>query len=82
METQKRSKFLKTHQDWHPTLQDGTFRLSLLKLRNGWRVCAWGNDDFGFERDFPNFSEAFDLWNSLGDWTTQEWFRANGFQRA
>lgn len=33
---------------------DLLIRVSLLELRHphGWRVCAWGNDDFGMERDY------------------------------
>lgn len=33
---------------------DLLIRVSLLELMHphGWRVCAWGNDDFGMERDY------------------------------
>ena len=43
-----------TSDDWYPTASDGTVRVSYLLLINGeWRVCVWGDDDFGLERDFP-----------------------------
>lgn len=32
---------------------------SFILLTNGlWRVCVWGNDDFGLERDYPKRMEA------------------------
>lgn len=33
-----------------PTLQPG---------QPNWRVCVWGNDDCGMERDFENETEAW-----------------------
>ena len=38
--------------------------LSILHLHDGqWRVCIWGNDDTGMDRDFPadKFEEAHAL---------------------
>jgi hypothetical protein len=35
--------------------------------RTGWRVAAWGNDDFGIDKDFNSFDEAMVLYNFLLD---------------
>jgi hypothetical protein len=34
--------------------------VSLMRLRGDteWRVCVWGNDDMGLEKDFSNPEEA------------------------
>jgi len=51
--------FKETDDDWYPSilLKDCTkklVRISFLKLQNGeYRVCAWGDDDFVMEIDFP-----------------------------
>lgn len=46
--------------DWHPTAEDGTVQVSFLELSTGqWRVCVWGDDDCGMDRDFaPDEREA------------------------
>jgi hypothetical protein len=47
-----------TRDNWYPTV-NGRVRVSLLELSNGhWRVCVWGGDDFGLERDYPSKAEA------------------------
>lgn len=49
-----------TSDDWRPNFPDGTVRVSFLELSDGqWRVCVWGNDDLGMERDYaPTDREA------------------------
>ncbi len=43
-----------TSDDWCPNLPDGTVKVSFIELFDGcWRVCVWGGDDTGMERDFP-----------------------------
>ena len=64
----KRVDVYKLTQDcWYPefTCEDGKLvMVSFLKtgpkdLENyEWRVCAWGNDDCGLEKDFPENQEA------------------------
>jgi hypothetical protein len=54
--------FVAVAEDWHGNFaiaDDARYattrliRVSLLGLLDGqWRVCAWGNDDLGMERDF------------------------------
>jgi hypothetical protein len=33
-----------------------------------WRVCVWGNDDFGMERDFTDEDEAFNMFHQVISW--------------
>lgn len=60
-----------TNDDWYSNekiFHKGELRrivtVSLLKLnasRSGpwdWRVCVWGNDDFGLEKDFTDHRQA------------------------
>jgi hypothetical protein len=55
-----------TKDDWHPPFQvDGENAVSVSFLRlnpegSEWRVCAWGADDFGVEKDFTNWSLAYE----------------------
>ncbi len=57
--------FKKTNDDWYPAFEMGGEKLvevSFIQLtpwlpaeERVWRVCVWGNDDCGMERDFsPN----------------------------
>ncbi|MCA9495832.1 MAG: hypothetical protein KC589_02730 [Nanoarchaeota archaeon] len=53
--------FKKTSDDWYPNYPNDMVKVSFLKLPNilqnsddEWRVCVWGNDDFGLERDFQS----------------------------
>ena len=57
--------FKKTNDDWYPAFEMGGEKLvevSFIQLtpwlpaeERIWRVCVWGNDDCGMERDFqPN----------------------------
>lgn len=69
--------FVEVDQDWYGNfkfaddlrLKDAKFiRVSLLELLSGhWRVCAWGNDDFGLERDFLSmeYDDAVKLYQTI-----------------
>lgn len=48
-------RMVKTEEDWHPNFQNNMLRLRLYRLNNnkGFRVCIWGADDTGMEKDFP-----------------------------
>ncbi len=58
-----------TNDEWYPSfkLDDGIMlvRVSFLELPTFnneiklWRVCAWGNDDCGVEKDFESETEAW-----------------------
>ena len=65
----KRSFFKKTSDDWYPCYKiekdarhsEGLVEVIFTKLIDGmYRVCIWGADDFGMERDFK---EEYDAWN-------------------
>lgn len=53
--------YKRTTDDWYPafTSSEGDLvEVSFLQLReDGWRVCVWGNDDAGMEKDFPHDQE-------------------------
>lgn len=40
---------------------------SLMRLldQKTWRVCVWGNDDFGLEKDSESFDEIYDLFMQI-----------------
>lgn len=55
---------------WHPNFPDGTVSLSFIELSTGqWRVCVWGADDDGMERDFKHGDrqKAKKLYNRLAE---------------
>lgn len=72
----RQTKKVLSNEDWYPTREDGTIDVSLLELTNGkWRVCCWGHDDFGLERDFPTKEEAARIYARVCDLTTQNTLR-------
>jgi hypothetical protein len=52
-----------TNENWHPTREDGTLSAGLhwIMPTDQWRVCFWGEDDSGMERDFDNYCEALEM---------------------
>ena len=64
--------FKKTNDDWYPAFEMGGEKLvevSFIQLtpwlpveERIWRVCVWGNDDCGMERDF-NPNEESHAWS-------------------
>lgn len=42
-----------------------TCSLMLLLNQKTWRVCVWGNDDFGLEKDSESFDEIYDLFMQI-----------------
>jgi hypothetical protein len=70
---------VKTTDDWCGTFEDGTVKLTLfipdeellLKAAEGayrFRVCVWGTDDYGMERDFSSpddMHSALNLYHTL-----------------
>lgn len=60
----------RTQDNWYPNYPNGKVQLSLLRLRGcpdkrNWRVCVWGYDDFGLERDFNSLAEAQPIFEKL-----------------
>lgn len=79
------SKFLPTTDDWYPNWPRGTVKCSLLDLRDkAVRVCVWGADDCGMERDYPHDEgdAACYLYLNLPNPVTKQWLTEHGFQRA
>lgn len=72
--------YKKTTDDWCPSLAsqyaDLNFvRVAFLKLETydkyhaeQWRVCCWGEDDFGMERDYDSESEAWTTFLQILGW--------------
>lgn len=62
----RQEKWLLTNEDWYPTCEGGRVRASLLELFDGkFRVCVWGDDDHGLERDYETREEAERVFNEL-----------------
>jgi hypothetical protein len=81
----RETKRIATSENWYPTNKDGTVRVSLMQLYTAqWRVCVWGDDDFGLERDFDARDEAMarDLFDRIQDSTTQQMMRDLGMVNA
>jgi len=61
--------FKRTQDDWYGNYKvvgdqrvSDLVEVSFLNLMpSGWRVCVWGNDDCGLERDFESESEAWNI---------------------
>jgi len=88
--------FKLTQDDWYPAYQlAGWFRgkkgtrlvtVSFIEMINGggWRVCVWGGDDYGLERDLDDWGEAIELFDEVirQEFVNQQWLRDQGFQHA
>lgn len=80
---QRVDKQILTREDWYPTV-DGRLKVSFMLLTDQqWRVCVWGGDDFGMDRDFPHTERqaAKELFESLKDFTTQKQMQDLGMTR-
>jgi L-rhamnose isomerase len=47
-----------------------------------WRVCVWGEDDFGMEIDLYARNQAKNIFEKIEDYTTIAQLKALGFVRA
>jgi len=84
----KHTCVVKTNEDWYPTV-NGELKMSVMKYNAGKanklnRICIWGGDDFGMDRDFEDFdSITFDEMKEIADNIpepiTVKWLLANGF---
>lgn len=82
---------VRTNEDWHPTI-NGELKMSVMKYKTDEknklnRICIWGGDDFGMDRDFMDFeSVTFDdmkkIANEIPEPITVNWLLANGFTYA
>lgn len=71
--------FKLTHDNWYPShylkgWHQGVenqmlVKVSFMSLSDGqWRVCCWGNDDMGLERDFATEIEAHTVFLQIIGW--------------
>lgn len=85
-------KRVHTNEDWFPTWEGGQLKVSVLLCTYIWqrpsvRVCVWGGDDYGFERDWDLKSaeqavEFYQYWvRRISGWTylTESTLRGMGF---
>ena len=79
--------FKRTSDHWHPNWPGSLVKVSFIPLgppsvrRTEWRVCVWGHDDYGMERDLPSEEEAWELFLwviKLSD-VTQAGLKEKGF---
>jgi hypothetical protein len=86
--------FVPVQEDWYGNFQIADDRrhdltllvqVSAMSLSNGqYRVCVWGNDDFGFERDFEQPGEALVPYQLIVSqpYPTQTWLKNLDMVRA
>jgi hypothetical protein len=83
--------YKETNEDWYPSFEmnsDKLLRVVLCKLSNKhFRVCVWGADDFGMERDYPfNHAvlalETFEIICKLEEPLTRKFLKDLGFKNA
>lgn len=73
--------YKETHDDWHPSYTvHGWDDLKLVTVSftqtgpnpdvgdGEWRVCVWGEDDCGMERDYSDKSLALAMFNKVIQW--------------
>ena len=81
---ERKEKSILTEEDWYPTT-NGQVQVMLFiykKDEGPHRVCVWGGDDFGLEKDFTYAKDARDLYDQLTDNTTQAQMRKLGMYGA
>ena len=83
--------YKKTNEDWYPSIiMDGGqyIEVSFIPLSNKkFRVCAWGDDDFGMEKDFESKDRfaAYSLFKEIEKIEqplTKSYFKNKGFINA
>jgi hypothetical protein len=68
MDFEKPEEVLKvTHDDWYPCIDDKYVSLKYVGLLTDgmYRVCVWGGDDFGLEKDYSTEEEAKEVYERL-----------------
>jgi hypothetical protein len=70
--------YLPRSRDNSNPIEHRAVRVSLVRLVSSkgkgspkWRVCVWGADDFGLEKDFRLLVEAESLFKKLKDFATK-----------
>jgi len=79
----RKQKGCKTPDDWYGTFPNGTVDVSLIRMKGKgdkqWRVCVWGDDDYGLVQDGLTINEGYNLFHSITDGVTKEWLKERGF---
>jgi hypothetical protein len=58
-----------TTDDWFLPFDMNLVRVSLIQLcAKEWRVCIWGQDDFGMEKDFASKAKAEKVFLTILHW--------------
>lgn len=79
----RRERWLLTSENWYPNWEGGKVKASFLRLRDGtYRVCVWGEDDFGMEKDFTDRDTAEHVFERLPHIIFKADLKALGFVRA
>lgn len=81
----RRSVEKPTPDDWYPSINVHYVKLSTMSLSDGkFRVCVWGGDDFGMERDYATKAEADAAYDTLAKaaFISQRMCREMGFIQA
>lgn len=85
----RKSRMVETTDQWYPNYEGNKVKVSLVPLLNHdtgeaqeWRVCVWGNDDFGMEIDVATFAEADAIYDGIKAPITQSALSRLGFVRA
>lgn len=80
-----REKYILTNEDWYPNYFENKLRVKICVLTNRKnRVCIWGADDFGMEKDFPENQkmEALKCFYDIKDFITEKELKEMGFINA
>lgn len=78
------SRMVNTNEDWYPTV-NGQLKLLVIRSTHSSmiRICIWGGDDFGMEKDYTlsgiTFEEARWEAYAIPEPITVEWLEQNGF---
>ena len=60
------AKFMKTNDNWFSNFPGDLVAVEKIHLRNGmWRVCVWGDDDFGMEIDVDSSTEMYRIYDLI-----------------
>ena len=84
---ERKHKLILSNEDWYPTYEDGTVKVSFMRLPSPkrpatWRVAVWGADDFGLEMDTKDRGTALRMFDRIVNLTTQSELKKWGFIRA
>ena len=75
-----------TTDEWYPCCKGHTVRVKFAEVpgqkKRCWVICAWGDDDFGYEIFLEDKTEAKKIWDSIPQVVTHESLEKLGLRRA